>query len=250
VTAGGQSHSARQGNDPNTVIVDGTTLSLGGLAATIGGLVFSAISSGVVTPPTVRPDLPPPCATAGTLAALSCPASNGSIYTPPGACIGSNASYFIDCGVNYGGNSVQLITGIRDVAQCIAYCTDDPTRVAVAFDDSTTSCLEKGSVAFANAIASPDLIFAYIIRYVDVVKWDGITPITATPTPSGQASGGGSMATSAPQISALLEDSRASRAPAPARHRRRLLNHIARPIKPLSHLVDRSSLLMSPTAHA
>jgi hypothetical protein len=164
ITTGAQTHTVIEGSDPNMAIVDGTTLSVGGPPATIGGQVYSAVPSGVVVLPTANSGNSPPCATAGTLNRIICPTADGTIYTPAGDCIGSNTSYIIDCGTSYAGNDVNLISGVADPATCIAHCTDDAACVAVAFDSATNSCLEKRSVALGSGVVDPGVVFALNLR--------------------------------------------------------------------------------------
>ena len=169
-TAGGLSHAVSQGPDPNTAVVDGTTLSVGGPPATFDGQTISAVPSGFVILPPASSSNPQPCAMAGDPQPISCPAANGTIYTPTGACIGSNASYVINCDTYYDGAGVQIVGGVSNPSSCIAQCTNDQPCVAVAYDDSTNTCFEKSTVAFGNSTASPGVVFAYNVRYGNAVR--------------------------------------------------------------------------------
>ena len=121
-----------------------------------------------------------------TASAISCPASNGTMYTPVGDCVGSDASYMVQCDVTYDGGGLIAIAGIGTVEECIEQCTGDDTCIAVAFDPDTGSCYEQSSVIFGSVTASPGIIFAFNVRYVVVPPNSYSSP---SDTPASTSSG-------------------------------------------------------------
>ncbi len=82
------------------------------------------------------------CVTA-TASPIACPASNGTLYTPVGACIGSSETYMIDCGINYASGGLTMLASVNNSEACIAHCSADNACVAVTFDAQTQSCYER-----------------------------------------------------------------------------------------------------------
>ena len=113
------------------------------------------------------PTIAATCVTA-TATRISCPASNGTTYTPAGYCIGDDESYMTDCGMDFAGVGLTALAGFPDVESCVAECSKDPTCIAIAFDTARNICYQRSSVVLGNATSKPTFIFAYNARYAGI----------------------------------------------------------------------------------
>lgn len=130
----------------------------------------SSASSIAPSPPTTST-----CVTAAP-SGVSCPESNGTLYTPTGACVGSGDTFVIFCDTNFASTGLVRLENIQSEEVCIQLCSQDANCVAVAYDTSDNSCYEKSTVSTGSATADANLIFAIRAAYSN----DPTTPSRST----------------------------------------------------------------------
>lgn len=159
---------------------------------------FSApFSFGTSSPPTLSTESACPTVSARP---VSCPASNGTLYFPPGSCAGinnSDDSFLLFCGRNYQGTSLPPLNGVSSEEACINECTLDPSCVAVGYDIDTLACIKRSDIDLNSVANAPAIIFAIQRRYYVTLQLEQpaetVPPITtiimtsadATSSPSG-----------------------------------------------------------------
>lgn len=111
-----------------------------------------------ITPTSLSTAVQAPSSTSSCIAAtpspIACPASNGTLYTPPGECVGVN-SYVIACDTEASGYELASTSNIPGVPSCIQVCDADPSCVAIAYNTDTHECYEKSTVALGNLSVNP-----------------------------------------------------------------------------------------------
>ncbi|CZT15029.1 uncharacterized protein RCC_12119 [Ramularia collo-cygni] len=107
------------------------------------------------------------CASA-SVRPISCPASNGTLYFPPGSCAGisgNDNSYLIFCGRNYEGTASPTLSDIPSEEACIAACTADAECVGVGYNILSQMCVKSSDIRLDSISSVPGIIFAVQRRY-------------------------------------------------------------------------------------
>ena len=109
-------------------------------------------------------------AIAPVASAVACPASNSTLFTPQGDCIGGDTSYGISCGISYNDANLMTLPDLASFEDCAAFCSLDTSCIAVSFNTVTGDCQIKGTFGWHGLVHDPDLIFGFNVRYVALVE--------------------------------------------------------------------------------